>query len=63
MTQFIAFALYLCLSATLLITVPVMLHPTLPLKRKLLINIIAFVVLVPLGLLLYAWLGVPKMAV
>lgn len=63
MTQFIAFAFYLCLSAMLLIVTPVMLHPSLPMKRKLLITAFSFLVLVPIGLALYAYLGVPKMAV
>lgn len=63
MTQFIAFAFYLCLSAMLLIVTPVMMHPTLPMKRKVLIAVFSFFVLVPVGLALYAYLGVPKMAV
>ncbi len=41
---------------------PVMLHPTLPAKRKIIISLLAFFILVPGGLLLYAWLGVPTMA-
>jgi hypothetical protein len=62
MTQFIGFGLYLCLSAMLLIVVPVLMHPTLPLRRKMLLCCIAFFVLVPAGLALYAWLGAPDMA-
>ena len=62
MTKFIAFALYLCISATILIVWPVMLHPTLPMKRKILLSLGAFFVLVPVGMALYAWLGVPQMA-
>ncbi|MFZ4540465.1 MAG: hypothetical protein ACOYNL_01485, partial [Rickettsiales bacterium] len=63
MMQFAAFAFYLCLSATLLIVAPVMMHPTLPMKRKLLITAFSFLILVPIGLALYAWLGAPTMAV
>lgn len=63
MTQFIGFAFYLCLSALLLIVTPVLMHPTLPMKRKILITAFAFLVLVPAGLGLYAWLGVPSMGV
>lgn len=62
MTQFIAFGLYLCFSCFLLISVPVMLHPTLPRRRKILINLLSFTVLVPVALLIYALVGVPKMA-
>ncbi len=62
MIEFATFALYICFSALLLVIVPVMMHPTLPLSRKLLIFAITFVVLVPAALALYAWLGVPQMA-
>lgn len=60
--EFLVFALFICLSAMLLVIVPVMMHPTLPTRRKIIISVITFVLLVPLGLLLYAWLGVPQMA-
>ena len=63
MINFAVFALYLCFSAMALIVAPVMMVPGMPMKRKLLISGFAFFVLVPLGLVLYAWLGVPKMAV
>lgn len=63
MSEFIALAFYLCLSAMLLVGWPVMMHPTLPRKRKRLICLISFVVFVPAGLALYLWLGVPSMAV
>lgn len=61
MTQFIAFALYLCLGTLLLIFVPVMMAPGLSGKRKLLICAVGFLILVPGGLALYAYLGVPPM--
>ncbi len=63
MTHFAFFALYLCISATLLVAFPVMMVPGLRMSRKLLICGFAFFVLVPVGLALYAWLGAPKMAV
>ncbi len=63
MMHFMAFALYLCLSVTILVVWPVMMHPTLDGKRKILISLIGFVVFVPGGLLLYSWFGVPQMAV
>lgn len=62
MTKFAAFSLYLCFSVTFLIIFPLMMHPTLPVKRKLLLSGLIFFILVPVGLVLYAWLGVPQMA-
>ncbi len=62
MLNFVVFALYLCFGVVTLIVWPVMLHPTLPARRKLLINGLFFVIIVPIGLVLYAYLGVPKMA-
>ncbi|MES2985023.1 MAG: hypothetical protein V4735_07545 [Pseudomonadota bacterium] len=61
-THFIGFALYLCVSALLLIVCPVMMHPTLPRHRKLIISAIAFFVVVPLGCGIYALIGAPEMA-
>ena len=63
MIHFMAFALYLCLSVTILVVAPVMMHPTLGIKRKLLISLVGFIVFVPVGLLLYGWFGVPQMAI
>jgi hypothetical protein len=63
MSQFIAFALYLMMSATLLVVVPVMMHPTLSMPRKMLIVFITFFILMPGGLALYTFLGAPNMAV
>ena len=62
MNSFIAFALYLCVSAFLLVAVPLMMHPTLPVRRKLLFCSVVFFLLVPLGLLIYAIIGAPPMA-
>lgn len=63
MTDFAVFALYLCFSVTILVVAPVMMHPTLPARRKLIIGIASFIILVPLGLVLYAFVGAPKMSV
>jgi hypothetical protein len=62
MTSFFAMALYLAFSTFLLLIVPVCLVPGLPLRRKILICLIGFVLIVPGGLLLYARLGAPGMA-
>lgn len=62
MTKFAFFALYLCVSVFLLVFVPVMLHPTLPAKRKLLFCIVGFMLFVPGGLLVYACIGAPGLA-
>lgn len=63
MTHFTAFALFLCMSVTLLLVWPIMLHATLDRKRRILISLVTFVIIVPGGLALYGWLGVPQMAV
>jgi hypothetical protein len=62
MNSFWAFALYLCLGATLLIVWPVFIHPTLPRKSKWLICLFTFVILVPIGLALYVAVGAPQLA-
>ena len=62
MAKFILFALYVCLGVALLVIWPVMAHPTLPQKRKLLLSGLAFLILVPGALVLYAWVGVPQLA-
>lgn len=62
MVPFFAFALYLCFGAMTLIVWPLMLHPTLPMRRKLLISSVIFLLLVPVSLILYTWLGMPMMA-
>lgn len=62
MLKFLAFALYLTVGCFLLVTLPIFMHPTLPLRRKLLLAVVSFLVLVPGGLALYAFLGVPPMA-
>lgn len=63
MPEFIIFALFLCFAAFCLIVWPLLLHPTLPLKRKIILTVLTFVLLVPVALLLYTWLGVPQLAV
>jgi len=62
MVEFAVFALYLCFSVSVLVIWPILLHPSMPSKRKIIISLAAFFLLVPGGLLLYAWLGVPTMA-
>ena len=62
MSEFVALAFYLCIGVFILIIFPLMMHPTLPIMRKMLISFVAFFVLIPLGLALYGWLGVPQMA-
>ena len=62
MIQLLGFGLFIVFGVLTLVVLPVFLHPTLPLKRKWLLAGLAFVVLVPLGVALYAWLGVPPMA-
>ena len=62
MISLLAFALYLCLSCLLLIVAPVMMHPTLPMRRKILITLFSFFVLVPLALGIYTVVGAPQMA-
>ena len=63
MTNFAVFALYLCFAAMTLVIAPVMMVPGMSMTRKLLISGFACFVLVPLGLVLYMYLGAPKMAV
>lgn len=62
MTSFLAFALYLSFSCLLLVAVPVMMHPTLPKRRKWIISILSFLVLVPAGLVIYIAVGVPQLS-
>ncbi|MBX9725689.1 MAG: hypothetical protein K2X09_00360 [Rickettsiales bacterium] len=62
MIEFIVFAFYILISSVLLIIVPVMMLPGMPIKRKLLICGIGFLIFVPFSLLLYSWLGTPQLA-
>lgn len=62
MVDLILFAGWILLGVCCLVIWPIMIHPTLPVKRKLVLGIVSFVVLVPLGIGLYLWLGVPQMA-
>lgn len=61
MTHFILFALYLCFGTFMLVAWPILIHPTWGMQRKLLLMLVSFVVLVPLGLALYLWLGAPQL--
>jgi len=62
MLEFILFGLFITLGVASLVIWPILLHPTLPPRKKIIASVMAFAILVPLGLLLYAWLGVPAMA-
>lgn len=62
MIEFICFGLFIITGVFLLVIWPILLHPTLPRARKWQISLLSFVVLVPGGLALYLWLGVPQMA-
>ena len=63
MSPFFLIALTLCSCVTFLVVWPLMGHPTLPVKRRILLSVLVFFVLVPVALMLYIWLGVPQMAV
>lgn len=62
MIELMAFGLFIAFGVMCLVIWPVMLHPTLPVRKKMLLSLGAFFVLVPLGIVLYLWLGVPQMA-
>lgn len=47
---------------SLLIIWPLAKHPTLPAAKKWLLSGVIFLVLVPGGLALYSWVGMPPMA-
>lgn len=63
MAWFFLIALMLCCGVAFLTIWPVVVHPTLPRNRRILLSALVFFVLVPLALMLYIWLGVPQMAV
>ena len=58
----LAGSLFMLAGVFFLVVFPIMLHPTLPYGRKWLLSLLAFFVLVPGGIALYLWLGVPQMA-
>lgn len=62
MIELAIFTLFMLFAVACLVVVPVAMHPTLPAKRKWIINIAAFVVIVPVAIALYLWVGVPQMA-
>lgn len=62
MIEFIIFALYICVGCFLIVVTPVMMVPGLALKRKLLICFVGFVILIPLAVLIYSWIGTPQLA-
>lgn len=62
MTHFILFALYIAFGVFMLVSWPLMIHPTLPPRRKLLLIVLSFIVLVPAGIALYLLIGAPPLA-
>lgn len=62
MMELFVFGLFIAFGVATLVIWPILLHPTLPGRKKFLISMAAFIVLVPLGVALYVWLGVPQMA-
>jgi hypothetical protein len=62
MIDLIVFGLFIMFGAVCLVVWPLLLHPTLPLRQKLWLSIVAVFILVPAGIALYVWLGVPQMA-
>ena len=62
MIDLLVFGMFVMFGVVCLVVWPLLLHPTLPLRSKLWLSIAAVFVLVPLGMFLYLWLGVPQMA-
>jgi hypothetical protein len=62
MGEFIAFAAIIALAVGAMVMGPIFLHPTLPAKHKSALAAVAFMLLIPAGICLYCWLGVPQMA-
>lgn len=62
MIDVLAFGLFILFGVSALVIWPIMLHPTLPVRKKILLSLAAFIVLVPAGIALYLWLGAPPMA-
>lgn len=62
MIDLMVFGLFTVFGVACLVIVPLMMHPTLSPGKKLLLSLAAFFILVPAGIALYAWLGVPQMA-
>ena len=62
MTHFILFTLYIAFGVFMLVSWPLLIHPTLPPRRKLLLIALSFVVLVPAGMALYLLVGAPQLA-
>ena len=45
-----------------MVVAPLMMHSALPIRRKLLWSFLFFLILVPLTLTLYLWVGAPQLA-
>lgn len=52
----------LCIVSAAMVILPILQHDTLPRRKKLVLSLIIFLALVPGGIALYAWVGVPVMA-
>lgn len=55
--------LAICLTVAALVAWPLLAHPTLSRRKKLVFALAIFLLLVPGALALYGWVGVPLMAV
>lgn len=62
MVEFLVFSLFILCGVALLVIWPILLHPTLPPRKKWIASLLAVLVLVPLSGALYLWLGVPPLA-
>lgn len=62
MIGWFVFCLLLVIALCVLVIWPLLQHPTLPRHRKWLLSIVIFLLLVPGGMALYSWVGMPPMA-
>ncbi|MFM9890012.1 MAG: hypothetical protein ACKVOE_05110 [Rickettsiales bacterium] len=62
MTHFILFTLYIAFGVFMLVSWPILIHPTMAPRRKLLFIALSFIVLVPAGMALYLAVGAPPLA-
>jgi hypothetical protein len=62
MIMWLTVCIALVLLTSSLVLLPLMRHPTLPRRKKWLFCSVIFFVIVPGGLLLYSWVGMPMMA-
>ncbi len=62
MILWLIFCLVFLLILTTLVLAPLARHPSLPRRKKWLFCVLIFLILVPGGLALYGWVGMPPMA-